>query len=137
VVARLAQGWEERGFGLFAVEWRETGELAGWVGLAVPDFLPELLPAVEIGWRLARGFWGRGIATEGAREALRFGFEEAGLDRVVSIHHPDNAASARVMAKLGMRFDRDTAIPAHGRAARVTAITREQYQADRKAAVSG
>lgn len=126
-LAFMERGWDERGFGIFAVELRETGELAGWVGLTVPGFLPEVLPAVEIGWRLGRRFWGRGIATEAAREALRFGFTEAGLDRIISICHVDHHASARVMTKLGMRQERETVVPAHGQPVRVLAITRSEF----------
>jgi RimJ/RimL family protein N-acetyltransferase len=126
-LAFMERGWDERGFGIFAVELRETGELAGWVGLTVPGFLPEVLPAVEIGWRLGRPFWGRGIATEAAREALRFGFTEAGLDRIISICHVDHHASARVMTKLGMRQERETVVPAHGQRVRVLAITRSEF----------
>ncbi|MET9341867.1 GNAT family N-acetyltransferase [Nonomuraea sp. NPDC003804] len=125
-LAFMERGWDERGFGIFAVELRETGELAGWVGLTVPGFLPEVLPAVEIGWRLGRHFWGRGIATEAAEEALRFGFAEAGLDRIISICHVEHA-SARVMTKLGMRQERETVVPAHGQPVRVMAITRSEF----------
>lgn len=126
---KLERQWEARGFGLFAVVERATGELAGWAGLAVPEFLPEVLPAVEIGWRLGRRFWGRGFATEAAREVVRFAFGEAGLDRLVSICHPENHASARVMEKLGMREDRRTVVPHTGRPARVLALTRDEYLA--------
>jgi RimJ/RimL family protein N-acetyltransferase len=123
----IEQRWDEEGFGLFAVEVRETGELAGFTGLAVPLFLPEVLPAVEVGWRLCRAFWGRGFATEAAREAVRFGFEECGLDRLVSIAQIGNTASERVMDKLGMRVERETTTPATGRRVRVHELTREQY----------
>ncbi|MFF3564402.1 GNAT family N-acetyltransferase [Streptomyces sp. NPDC002574] len=119
----------EHGPGAFAVEVRGTGELAGWVALTVPAFLPEILPAVEIGWRLGRAHWGRGYATEAARSAMEFAFTEAGLDRLVSVCHVDHHASARVMAKLGMTLDRTTTVPAHGQPVRVTAITRERYAA--------
>ncbi|MEZ0066294.1 RimJ/RimL family protein N-acetyltransferase [Streptacidiphilus sp. MAP12-20] len=132
-LTRMREMWAERGFGLFAAEELESGTLVGWVGLAVPTFLPEVLPAVEIGWRLARPYWGRGFATEGARVALRFGFEEAGLDRVVSICHPDNTASERVMTKLGLRLERETVVPAHGGRVRVLAISREEYAAHAEA----
>jgi RimJ/RimL family protein N-acetyltransferase len=125
----MERDWEERGFGMFAVEVRDTGELAGWVGLAVPNFLPEVLPAVEIGWRLGRPFWGKGIATEGARAVLGFGFLDCGLDRIVSIRHVDNQASARVMDKLGMRFDRRTVVPSHGQPVEVYALARTEYVA--------
>ena len=70
------------GFGIFAVQVRATGELAGMTGLAVPRFLPEVMPAVEIAWRLGRPFWNQGIATEAARAALDFGLTGRGLDRI-------------------------------------------------------
>ncbi|MFH8486687.1 GNAT family N-acetyltransferase [Streptomyces longisporoflavus] len=105
-IAMWEHEWETEGFGLFAVEIRATGELAGFTGLSVPHYLPEVLPAVEIGWRLGRPFWGRGLATEAARAALDFGFADRGLDRVVSIVQVGNNASERVMNKLGMRVER-------------------------------
>jgi RimJ/RimL family protein N-acetyltransferase len=128
-LVQVERDWEERGYGLFAVEVKETGQLAGWVALAEPAFLPEVLPAVEIGWRLGRAFWGAGIATEAARVVLRFGFEDRGLMRIISIRHPDNRASGRVMEKLGLRFDRKTVVPAHGQPVEVYALTRDEYLA--------
>src|SRR5690242_2176295 len=62
--------WDEHGYGLYAVEVRGTGELIGFTGLAVPLFLPEVMPAVEIGWRLGRAHWGQGYATEAARAVV-------------------------------------------------------------------
>jgi len=133
-LAQVEREWDERGYGLFAVEVRKTGRLAGWVGLAVPAFLPEVLPAVEIGWRLGREYWGAGIATEAARVVLRFGFDDVGLDRIISIRHVDNRASGRVMEKLGLRFDRKTVVPAHGQPVEVHAISRDEYHAGRGSA---
>ncbi|MFE8991973.1 GNAT family N-acetyltransferase [Streptomyces collinus] len=134
-LGRVRAAWDERGHGLFAAEETATGELVGWVGLAVPAFLPEIMPAVEIGWRLRRRSWGRGYATEAAREVLAFAFGEAEakaeadtrLERLVSICHVDNHASLRVMTKLGMTYDRTTRVPAHGQPVRVMALTREEY----------
>jgi RimJ/RimL family protein N-acetyltransferase len=131
-LAQVRREWSERGYGLFAVEVLQTGQLAGWVGLAVPAFLPEVLPAVEIGWRLGRAYWGAGIATEAARVVLRFGFDDCGLDRIISIRHVDNRASGRVMDKLGLRFDRRTVVPAHGQPVEVRAITHGEYLAGRQ-----
>jgi RimJ/RimL family protein N-acetyltransferase len=125
---KMADDWEQRGFGLFAVEVRGSGALAGWTGLAVPEFLPEVLPAVEIGWRLGRRFWGSGYATEAATAALRFGFRDRGLDRIISIRHVDNARSARVMEKLGINYDFRTVVPGHGQPVAVHSITRDQYE---------
>ena len=115
---RFRAAWDTQGYGLFAAE--EEGVLVGWIGLAVPRFLPEILPAVEIGWRLARGAWGRGLATEGARAVLAFGFDDVGLDRVVSVCHAQNTASEHVMIKLGMHWDRDVVVPVSGVPARCT-----------------
>src|SRR4051794_34694449 len=100
--------WEEHGFGLYAVELKQTGELAGFTGLGVPAFLPEIMPAVEIGWRLGRAHWGRGLATEAARAVVAQARAGLGLRRLVSIHVVRNEASARVMAKLGMSLERET-----------------------------
>jgi RimJ/RimL family protein N-acetyltransferase len=113
-VTRRRELWDEQGFGMCSVVVAETSEYAGWVMLAVPAFLPEILPAVEIGWRLRRQYWGRGYATEAAAELLRFGLTEAGLDGVVSIRDIDNAQSERVMEKLGLRFEFQTTVPATG-----------------------
>jgi RimJ/RimL family protein N-acetyltransferase len=126
-VAASERAWDERGFGLFAVEVRQTSELAGFTGLAIPTFLPEVMPAVEIGWRLGRPYWGQGFATEAARAALRFAFVDRGLDRIISIHQIGNDASERVMRKLGMRLDRETIDPSCDRPTRVYAITRDEF----------
>jgi RimJ/RimL family protein N-acetyltransferase len=105
LIARFEGEWRERGFGLWAVSWREDPEreLLGFCGLTMPSFLPEVLPAAEIGWRLARASWGRGVATEAARAALAFGFApERGLREIVAVVAPENARSVRVCEKLGM-----------------------------------
>ncbi|MEU6914815.1 GNAT family N-acetyltransferase [Streptomyces olindensis] len=128
-LARARAAWDERGYGLFAAEETATGELIGWVGLSIPGYLPEIMPAVEIGWRLRRRSWGRGYATEAAREVLAFAFDEVGLERVVSICHVDHHASARVMAKLGMAHERTTRVPAHGQPVQVRSLTRAEHRA--------
>ena len=75
----MSAGGTQHGFGMFALELRATGELIGFTGLAVPQFLPEVMPAVEIGWRLGRAFWRRGLTTEAAAAALRFGLIDRDL----------------------------------------------------------
>jgi RimJ/RimL family protein N-acetyltransferase len=119
--------WDRHGFGLFALELCNTGELAGFTGLAVPEFLPEVMPTVEIGWRVGRAFWGQGLATEAARAALGFGLIDRGLERIVSIAQVGNDASERIMAKLGMRLQRETVDPTCNRPVRVHAITKADY----------
>lgn len=103
-VERIAACWAERGWGLWALEHVDTGVFLGYTGLWPADFLPSG-PAVEVGWRLARHAWGRGYAPEAAREALRFGFDEVGLDEIVSFTAAGNVASLRVMEKIGLRRD--------------------------------
>lgn len=113
-VAKMARHWEEHDWGVFAVRLAETEEFIGLAALAVPTFLPEILPVVEVGWRIGRAHWGRGYAPEAAREAIRFAFEDCGMDRLVACVHRDNAASARVAEKLGMALERETVVPRLG-----------------------
>lgn len=125
--ARSEQHRETHGFGLFAVEIRATGQLAGFTGLNTPYSLPEVSPAVEIGWRLGRQYWGQGIATEAAQAALDFGFTDRGLDKIVGIHQLGNDASGRIMQKLGMRLDREIT-DSRGRRVRVYVTSRDEYR---------
>ena len=101
-IARARAHWEAHGFGRLAIEERSSGENLGWVTLEVVD-LPGFTDDVEIGWRLARSHWGRGIATEAARAVLDRAFESLSLVRILAIADPRNAGSLGVMRKLGMR----------------------------------
>ena len=105
VADRIEAHFRAHGFGLCAVELAESGEFIGFIGLAVPTFEAAFTPCVEIGWRLAAEYWGAGLATEGAREIVRYAFEELGLAELVSLTTIRNERSRRVMAKLGMTHD--------------------------------
>ncbi|MEI8411298.1 MULTISPECIES: GNAT family N-acetyltransferase [unclassified Kribbella] len=96
---------DERGWGLWAVEVRETGRFIGFTGLSVPSFEAHFMPAVEIGWRLAKEAWGNGYASEAARAALAHGFGPAGLEEIVSFTATTNLPSQRVMQRIGMTHD--------------------------------
>lgn len=102
---RIQAHFERHGFGLAAAEHRATGAFMGFIGLLVPAFDAPFMPAVEIGWRLARPWWGSGYATEGAREIVRYAFDVLALPRLVSFTMPANLRSRRVMEKLGMTHD--------------------------------
>ena len=102
LLTRLVEHWDEHGFGLWAVVPKGEAAPVGWAGLMVPSFLPSVLPAVEVGWLLARPWWGRGLATEAGAAAIDWGFGGLGLDRLISIIYADNAPSLRVADKLGM-----------------------------------
>lgn len=103
--------WDERGFGLFAVESKASGNLLGFTGFSWPGFLPEVLPSIEIGWRFSKSSWGKGYASEAASAALSFGVNELSLSDIISIYQIGNVASGRIMQKLGMIFDRRTIDP--------------------------
>ena len=100
LAARSDAAFDERGYGLWAVELRSTGAFAGFIGLAG---MPDGFGGVEVGWRLAPAFWGAGFATEGARASIRFAFDTLGLDEVSSVTSVLNERSQAVMRRLGMR----------------------------------
>jgi RimJ/RimL family protein N-acetyltransferase len=104
---RAQEHFSRHGFGPFAVELLETKAFIGFIGLSIPAFDAPFMPAVEIGWRLAFDQWGKGFATEGARAALRYGFETLQLEEVVSFTTAANQRSIRVMEKLGMSHSPD------------------------------
>lgn len=104
-VDAIEASFDELGFGLWALEERSSGALLGFTGLWHQVFPAPFTPAVEVGWRLARPAWGFGYATEAARASLAYGFDEAGLDEIVSMTATTNARSIAVMERLGMTHD--------------------------------
>jgi RimJ/RimL family protein N-acetyltransferase len=93
------------GYGFWALELRENQQFIGFAGVRAPSFAAHFTPCVEIGWRLEPASWGQGLATEAARECLRFAFESLTLSGVVSFTVPLNRRSRAVMERLGMRHD--------------------------------
>ncbi|MCU1489069.1 MAG: acetyltransferase [Acidimicrobiaceae bacterium] len=110
-ITRQIEHWDELGFGLWLAVERETERSVGYLGLSVPTFLAEILPAVEVGWRLHPSVWGRGYATEGATAALDHAFATLGLEQVCSLPQAENHASIRVAERLGMHLERKVNIP--------------------------
>jgi RimJ/RimL family protein N-acetyltransferase len=104
---RIQQQIEVDGFGPWVLELPDEAEFIGFLGLGIPRHTLPASPCVEIGWHLVPSFWDQGYATEGATAALQFGFEQLGLDEIVSFTVPENAASIRVMEKIGMTRDVD------------------------------
>ncbi len=102
---RIKNRIEGRGWGLWALELRETGDFIGFTGLDAVDHEAHFTPAVEIGWRIAHAHWGKGLAPEAARAALVFGFESLGLAEIVALTATMNRNSMRVMEKIGMTRD--------------------------------
>ena len=96
---------EQKGFGLFAVEERETQEYIGFIGFNQPAFSSYFTPCVEIAWRLDQRFWNRGFATEGAKACLEYGFSSLDFNEIVSFASLLNTKSIHIMKKIGMTFD--------------------------------
>jgi ribosomal-protein-alanine N-acetyltransferase len=110
IVGRVRAHFDAHGFGWWAAELkrtglRGTGAFIGFVGLSRVPFEAHFTPAVEVGWRMASAYWGKGYATEGARAAMHAGFTQLGLDEIVSFTVPANARSWGVMERIGMTHD--------------------------------
>lgn len=104
LAAKIISKFEKNNWGLWAVEVPGVDSFIGFIGLAEVTFNASFTPAVEVGWRLAYPYWNQGFATEGAKEALRFGFETLGLDKIVSFTTLNNERSKKVMEKIGMHY---------------------------------
>lgn len=99
----MQQHFKMHGYGLYACTVDQ--QFIGFVGLNVAKFEAHFTPAVEIGWRLAYPYWGKGYATEAARAVVKFAFQQFGLKEIVSFTAIQNMRSRRVMEKLGMTHD--------------------------------
>jgi len=108
-IAMILGHWQLRGYGIWAVEERESGELVGRIGF----FNPEGWPGFELGWVLGRKHWGKGYASEGAKRALDYVFTETDREHVISLIHPDNHGSIRVAERLGERLEGRTQLFGH------------------------
>lgn len=105
LLVRLRTHFAEQGYGFWVLERRADGAFIGFAGLLQVGFEAPFTPAVEIGWRLARPFWGQGYALEAAQRALAFAFDELRLEQLVSFTTPLNRRSWGLMARLGMARD--------------------------------
>ena len=108
-MASLIGHWHLRGYGFWAVEEKASGQLVGRIGF----FNPAGWPGFELGWTLGRESWGKGYATEGARRALRYAFNEMEREHVISLIHPENRASIRVAERLGEKLEGRTELFGH------------------------
>ena len=98
-MAGMLGHWTLKGYGMWAIEARDGGELLGRAGFIDPPGWP----GFELGWLLGRPYWGLGFATEAASRCLRYAFEELRRDQVISLIRPANAPSIKVAERLGMR----------------------------------
>ncbi len=108
---RIRQNWNEKQAGLFAIELLDNQQFIGFCGLSEPAFLPEVLPSVELGWRLSRDMWGNGLASEASRAVADWAFDTLDQQRLVSVIHVNNLASRKLAEGLGMVRERRTIVP--------------------------
>jgi 3-dehydroquinate dehydratase/shikimate dehydrogenase len=97
----------EKDWGLWAVSVPGIVDFIGFIGLNQVTFTAHFTPAVEVGWRLAQDYWGKGYATEGALASLKYAFEVLGLNEIVSFTTVGNERSRAVMERIGMHYDPD------------------------------
>lgn len=100
LVQRQIDHWGKHGFGWWAVEAMDNNQLIGWNGL---QYLPET-DEIEIGYLLSKPYWGNGLATEGGRVGINFGFDTLKISAIIGIVHPENVGSQRVLEKIGLKF---------------------------------
>jgi len=120
-MAMILGHWHLRGYGMWAVEERASGEMVGRVGC----WRPEGWPGLEVGWTLRRRFWGRGYATEAARASIDYAFKALGQTRVISLIDPDNVNSIRVAERLGEKPSGEWEV--FGTKVIVYAVAREEW----------
>lgn len=94
--------YDEKGYCYFAVDELSSGKLIGMIGISDKDFEASFTPCIDIGWRIAKEFWNKGYATEGAKRCLQYAFETLNLHRIISIAPKVNTNSIQVMKKIGM-----------------------------------
>jgi RimJ/RimL family protein N-acetyltransferase len=123
--------WALRGFGMWAVEERESGAFIGRIGL----WEPEGWPGTEVGWMLGPAWWGRGYATEAARASLDWGFGHLAVDELISLIHPTNHASQAVAGRIGESYRGEVAF--RDGTTGLWAISRAQWAASARAGSGG
>lgn len=99
----LSNHFSKNGFTYYATEILATGEFIGMIGLAYQEYPTAFTPAIDIGWRLKQSAWGKGYATEGAKRCLNYGFQELGIEKIISVCTINNQKSEHVMKKIGMK----------------------------------
>jgi RimJ/RimL family protein N-acetyltransferase len=129
-MAMMLGHWKLRGYGMWAVEERQSGEMIGRVGCLKPEGWIDF----EIGWSIRRAFWGQGFATEAGKKAIAYAFEELQQTHVISLIRPENIASQRVAEKLGEKLQGKTELM--GGEALIFGISREEWKIKSQAVFS-
>jgi RimJ/RimL family protein N-acetyltransferase len=130
MIERVQGRWKQFGYSWWSFIEQETGELVG--AGCIQHLGHDPANEHEIGWRLRPDRWGRGYASEAARRMARFAFDELKAPTLAAICHPENADSAKVMRRLGMRYRGDEVW--HGQTVAVYDIAAQAFAATREEA---
>jgi RimJ/RimL family protein N-acetyltransferase len=106
-IQRMQKQFSESGFCYFPVDELETNRFIGFIGLSKQKFDSDFTPCIDIGWRINKKYWGKGLATEGAVECIKFAKNNLQLDRIYSMASKTNSKSIKVMEKIGMTYVKD------------------------------
>jgi len=106
-IQRMQKQFSESGFCYFPVDDLESNRFIGFIGLSIQKFDSDFTPCVDIGWRMNKKYWGKGLATEGALECIKFAKNNLQLDRIYSMASKTNSKSIKVMEKIGMTYLKD------------------------------
>ena len=126
IVDRIQASYHHNGLGMWAVRARDTGQALGICGLVKRDWLPE----IDIGFGFPRQHYGKGYGSESAFAVLNFAFQELGLARILAVTHPQNRASRQLLARLGLTFQKNIAVPDSDKPACLYAIQAEGLHAN-------
>lgn len=106
-IERMQNQFTENGFCYFPVDDLETDRFIGFIGFSLQKFESDFTPCVDIGWRISKNYWGKGLATEGALACLKYGKDYLKLNRIYSMASKINSKSKKVMEKIGMTYVKD------------------------------
>ena len=101
-INKTSKHYENNGYNYFATEIIDTGEFIGFIGMGYETYDNPFYPATNIGWRLKKSAWGKGYATEGAKECINYAFTELNIKKILASCVPNNKNSEKIMQKVGM-----------------------------------
>lgn len=104
VITYIRKQYEDFGIGRWAIIDKKTNEFVGWTGLKYEDGLRDDMTYYDLGYRIKKAYWGKGIATETAIESLKYGFEQLNLNEIGAAADVDHIASNKILQKVGMKF---------------------------------
>lgn len=104
IIRFIRKQYQENGIGRWAIIDKETHDFMGWTGLKLESKIRKEVSYYDLGYRLKKEYWGKGIGTETARASLHYGFNQLALHEICAAAHIHNEASNRILQKIGLDF---------------------------------